>query len=115
MKIKDGVIMAGLHLPMRLPLMFAEKIWSEIGQELVVTSALDGQHSSRSLHYFGYALDFRTRYFNEDQKNMAFRLLSDSLKKYHNDYRVILEKTHIHVEYRAIIAYQEIGKKDGVS
>lgn len=103
--------MAGLQLPMRIVLMTAAKIWQELGQELVVTSALDGEHASSSLHYFGYALDFRTRYFNEKEKHMAIRLLSDALRKYDRDYRVVVHDSHCHVEYRAIIAYQDLGKK----
>lgn len=111
MKIKEGVQMAGLSLAMRPVIMLAAKIWNEYGQELIITSALDGEHSSSSLHYFGYALDFRTRYFNEDQKFAVTRELSDELRKYHNDYRVVVHGTHIHVEYRAVIAYQDIGEK----
>jgi hypothetical protein len=110
MKIKENVIMAGLQLPMRLAMMKANEIWEDLGQELVITSALDGEHVSGSLHYFGYALDFRTRYFDKKKRLLAYRLLADALKIYGNDYRVILHDTHIHVEYRAIIAYQEIGK-----
>lgn len=108
MKIKDGVIMSGLSLAMRPVLMKASEIWAELGQELVITSALDGSHAASSLHYYGYALDFRTRYFDEDEKLIATRMLSDAIRKdFCNDYRVVVHDTHIHVEYRAIISYQD--------
>lgn len=108
MKLKDGVSLAGLSLAMRPVLMAAAKIWADNGQELVVTSGLDGVHAASSLHYYGYALDFRTRYFEENTKLLVLRQLSDELRKYHNDYRVISHDTHIHVEYRQVIAYQDI-------
>jgi hypothetical protein len=104
MKLKDGVKMAGLHPVMRPVLIHAEKIWEELGQELVVTSALDGTHSASSLHYYGYALDFRTRYFEEKDKWRAFSMLSSVMKKFGVDFRVIKEDSHIHVEYRGTIA-----------
>ena len=68
MIIKEGVLLHGLKLEMRTALMTAERIWKSFGQELVVTSALDGTHAACSLHYYGYALDFRSRYFSEKEK-----------------------------------------------
>jgi hypothetical protein len=104
MKLKEGVQMAGLHPVMRPVLVHADKIWTQLGQELVVTSALDGEHKASSLHYFGYALDFRTRYFEEKQKWQAFALLSSCMEKFDSDFSVLKEETHIHVEYRGTIA-----------
>ena len=100
MKIKPGVTLNGLDLSMRMVLMVADEIWKSFGQELVVTSALDGTHSASSLHYYGYALDFRTRYFTEPQKWEVFELLSSSLPK---SFVVYMHDTHIHVENRSII------------
>lgn len=99
MKLKDGVILAGLKLEMRIALLMAEDIWASLGQELVVTSALDGVHSAGSLHYYGYALDFRTRYFNDQEKRKAFEELVDELPEFH----VIWHDSHIHVEYDKVL------------
>jgi hypothetical protein len=86
--------------------MAAEKIWREHMQELVVTSGLEGTHSAGSLHYYGYALDFRTRYFTDYEKEVVQKELQKALS-YDNSYRVILEKTHMHVEWRGLINHKK--------
>lgn len=100
MKIKEGVIIQGLAIEMRSVLINAEKIWREFDAELVVTSALDGLHSAGSLHYYGYALDFRTRDFSPDVRLKVADRLRQALGR---NYRVLVEVTHIHVEYSAVI------------
>lgn len=98
MKIKSGVIMAGLKLEMRHVLKVASEVYKNHGQELVITSALDSTHSAGSYHYFGYALDFRTRYFtNEIAKKVAHEIRI----KLSDDYVVIFEVNHIHVQFNA--------------
>lgn len=96
MQIKEGAIIAGLDIKMRPVLINADKIWKELGQELVITAGLDGVHSAGSLHYYGLAVDLRTRYFSEEEKEVAAsRLMSDL----GSDYDVITHSSHIHVEY----------------
>jgi len=96
MQIKSGVIMAGLDIRMRPALIAADKIWKDLGQELVVTSALDGTHSAGSLHYYGRALDFRTRDFTDNEEKSAANRLRREVGE---DFDVVLEKSHIHCEY----------------
>lgn len=103
MKIKDGVVMSGLQLPMRPALLTAEKIYKQYGAELVVTSALEGTHSAGSLHYYGYALDMRTKHVPEELRSVLAMTLRKNLEKLSKQYRVILEPTHIHVEWRGFI------------
>jgi hypothetical protein len=103
MKIKDGVIMSGLQLPMRPVLLTAEKIYRQYDAELVITSALEGTHSAGSLHYYGYALDMRTRDVPEELRPALANSLRKNLEKLSEQYRVILEPTHIHVEWRGFI------------
>ncbi len=98
MQIKEGVILAGLDIHMRPVLVEADKIWKRYGQELVVTSGLDGVHSAGSLHYYGRALDFRTRYFtSEEEKKAVFEELIAALDGTLYDF--VCHSTHIHVEY----------------
>jgi hypothetical protein len=99
MQIKEGASLSGLQLAMRPALQVAEYVWKEYGEELVVTSGTDGVHSAGSLHYYGYALDFRTRYFDYETKMKVFRDLVYQLRK-RQGFVVLLEKDHIHVEYR---------------
>ena len=61
------------------------------------TSIVDGKHSPQSLHYQGMAVDIRN-----------WLLLPDSLEPFVKelklrlgpDYKVIIERTHIHVSFR---------------
>jgi hypothetical protein len=100
MKIKKGVEMSD-KLVMRTLLTIADELWSSYGQELVITSGKESaRHSSRSLHWYGYAYDLRTKYFDQDTipdiaQQLQLRLeLIDPGK-----WQVITETTHIHVEY----------------
>lgn len=100
MKIKEGASLQGLDLKMRPVLIEADKIWINVGdEELVVTSGTDGCHSAGSLHYYGLALDLRTRYFDEETKLEVFNDLRKILWQYSDKYDVVLHKSHIHVEY----------------
>jgi hypothetical protein len=101
MKIKEGANIAGLQLPMREVLIKADKIWSLFREELVITSGLDGEHSAGSLHYYGYAVDLRSRYFTEGEKTSVVERLKEDLG---SDYHVVAHKTHIHVEYEKVLA-----------
>lgn len=96
MKIKQGAILSGLHPKMREVLIVANAVWNEQGQELVVTSGLDGTHSAGSAHYYGCAVDLRTRYFSQEQLAVVVRELRERLS---TEYYVKLEKDHIHVHY----------------
>ena len=69
MKIKKGVSLIGLRLVMRPVLIEADRIWDDLGQELVITSCTDGTHSPGSLHYYGYAVDLRTRYLTQEENS----------------------------------------------
>jgi hypothetical protein len=99
MKLKDGVILAGLNPVMRQALIKSEEIWIYLGREegVTITSGLDGCHSAGSYHYYGLAIDLRIKYFNEDQKADAFRLLVQSLSR--SGFDVVMHSTHIHIEY----------------
>lgn len=97
MKIKDGVILNGLDIRMRHILVAADDVWSQFGKELVVTCGLDGEHSAGSLHYYGLALDFRTNYFDPQTRFKVANALRKRLSS--PCIEVIVESTHIHVEY----------------
>jgi hypothetical protein len=96
MKIKRGASLNGLKIEMRKPLAAAGQIWEDAGHELVVTSGTDGTHSAGSLHYYGYALDFRTRYFDEPH---IVKIAHSLRKALSDEYDVIIHKSHIHVEF----------------
>jgi hypothetical protein len=68
--------------------------WIVTGQEAEFTSVVDGTHSKHSRHYVGMAFDLRIWYLtNQDDFVVWLQAhLGDS-------YDVVLESTHIHVEF----------------
>jgi len=96
MKIKKGANIQGIDLKMRPVLIHASRVWAKHGKELVVTCGLNGAHSAGSLHYYGLALDFRTRYFDQNKVKYIAGELRSILGA---DYDVIVHSSHIHVEY----------------
>ena len=94
---------------MRPVLVAANIVWTRHGQELVVTSGLDGTHSAGSYHYYGFALDLRTRYFitieevNEVAEDLRQEIRRQAWAKFGvhgaDAYVVIVEKDHMHVHY----------------
>lgn len=101
---KDGVLLIGLQPVMRKVLIHAADIWEQLGQELVVTSGLEGNHSVGSMHYYGYALDLRSRYFDEDQIDQAVNALQHRLGQL---YVVLKESDHIHVHFKGVLYYED--------
>lgn len=99
LKLKDETVnINGLTLPMIEAIAGAMRVWDAAGmQTLVITSACDGDHMPGSKHYNGDALDLRSRTLTDA---FAVRdMLQDELG---DDYDVILESDHIHVEWDPI-------------
>ena len=84
---------------MRPVLAAGEMIWRDNGFEFVITSARDGIHSAGSLHYYGLAVDIRASEawgYKYDEILALVDQLEDHLG---DEYDVVLESDHIHVEY----------------
>ena len=96
MEIKNGISLSGLQPIMRPVLREAERIWTEHKRPegVTITCCCEGTHGAVSWHYYGYALDLRTRYFTADQVNEVYWELRESLP----NYDVVSHDTHIHVE-----------------
>jgi len=106
---KQDVDLDGLQ-----PIMYAAWVevaacYDEFDKPCIVTSALDGVHSANSLHYSGYALDFRTRHVPPGDRRPLRNMIKaqlDILAKSYNAtnperpirFDVVLEKSHLHVE-----------------
>jgi hypothetical protein len=100
MKIKRGATIAGLDIRMRPALVTADRIYTKYKKELVITSGLDGAHSAGSLHYYGLAIDIRTRYFRKKNRRAVYQELQSELPSW---FKVVLEKNHIHIQYDAVL------------
>lgn len=95
--LKHGVNVTGLQPEMVLALMVVHSHYAKIKKACVITSGLDGVHSENSLHYVGRALDFRTRHIDTVGQRKA--LTKRIAKALGDEYDVIFEGDHIHVEH----------------
>ena len=97
MKLKDGVLWQDMHPSMWYARWVAELCCrKKAGRDCIITSARDGKHSTNSLHYVGKALDMRTR----DLTDAQIQALAGELREWLGpDFDVVVERTHIHVEY----------------
>jgi len=96
MKFKDGVDLNGIDSVMIHALCSIDNVYRYYGEELVVTSCMDGRHKKGSLHYKGKAVDTRTRYFGELELQRIKYELIDVLG---SNFDVVLESDHFHIEY----------------
>ena len=69
-----------------------------VEHEMTITSWMDGRHSPTSLHYRGDAIDIRTRDLPAaiSAENLGARIR----ERLTIDYDVIVEDTHIHIEWQ---------------
>lgn len=93
MLVKAGVDISRLRRPIRKILNRLEEIYRKYGYELVITSTYEGNHSPSSLHYANLAIDIRCPRRDKD------KLYAEVRKALSDDYDVVLEKNHIHIEY----------------
>ncbi len=96
-RIKPGVSVRGLRPELVLALVVAKQVFAPRQVECVITSGTDGKHSHGSLHYVGQALDFRTRELTLEQQDRVKQELQERLGA---EYDVVLEATHIHIEFQ---------------
>lgn len=97
MTIKSGVKLKGLKPEMALAATVVESVYQHFHHECTITSALDGKHSTNSLHYSGNALDFRTR---DISSNITLNLRKTVEDRLGPEFDVVLEQDHLHVEFQ---------------
>ena len=94
-QLKAGVVIDGLDIEVMRPVITAVRDACRVrGVPCVITAGLDGKHKKGSKHYKGRALDFRTRQLDDPQ---AFTV--EIRTKLGDAYDVVLESTHLHIEY----------------
>lgn len=100
MKLKIGADLTNVSWRMFYAAIVVDGVMRELGSEAIITSGADGKHSARSKHYpennlsgMVEALDFRT--WGIDPESAALRIRN----RLGRDYDVVVEATHLHVEY----------------
>jgi hypothetical protein len=96
---------SGVEVPSNPQMDYAAQIvvqvWNKYGFQAVMTSGLDGEHREDSLHYSGFATDWRT-------KNLPLTLkktmVNEVRSRLGSNYDVLLEflgsdNEHMHIEY----------------
>lgn len=95
-QIKKGVRIRAMQPPVVLAISIAAGVYEYFSQEsMTVTSLCEGHHKRGSAHYSGRAFDLRIWGLEEDIENIVKCLKHDL----GDEFDVILESDHIHVEY----------------
>lgn len=104
-KTKKGVSLSKLKPEIRVGLRIIYQVYKSFGYELTVTSTNDGKHMFKSLHYKNQAFDSRIWFLNKFKvpafipKEKLLKIINVCKNTLGKDYDIILEKTHIHMEY----------------
>lgn len=96
MKIKPGVDLRKVSPQICIACVIANEIYEKHNKYLVITSISDGQHKTDSLHYTGFAADFRTNYFTREEIIQVVQELQLSLG---DQFDILHEIDHIHLEF----------------
>lgn len=96
-QLKEGVSLVGLRPEMSFGASIAASVFLGYGYDAIITSVTEGQHSLTSLHYVGFAVDFRVRHIPEDLREAIANTIRSALGA---EFDVILKPTHIHVEFQ---------------
>jgi NO-binding membrane sensor protein with MHYT domain len=99
--LKPGVRVLGLRPEMVLALAVMDTIYTTHNQAMVVTSVIEGVHSRASLHYTGMAADLR----RPADAMILQRIIDDAKVALGDDYDVVLEVDHVHVEFQPKAPY----------
>ncbi len=101
MKTKKGVDIRGCRQQMQAPDIVVKRVFDLIGLEPVITSGTDGRHGIGSYHSDGLAKDYRSYFWTFPKKRMVLAVaeIKRQLRCISPFYDIVLEKTHIHIEY----------------
>lgn len=94
-RFKKGVKVKGVQLEMVAIWPAVAAAYASFDRECIITSVMDGEHKE-IVHYLGFATDFRTRNVPQGWWDKLVDRIRENLT---DEYDVVLEKDHIHVEF----------------
>ena len=101
LSIKSGPRRAkvnGLRAEITLAIFIATFVYAEYEFECVITECTGAKHGYASIHYLGLAVDLRTNNIPDQKTKLKIR--NEVKKRLGDQYDVILEKDHLHIEYQ---------------
>lgn len=97
LKFKTNVKINGIKPEACIIITVVHSIYSVHDIACEVTSVTEGKHSRTSLHYIGHAVDFGIKNLGTV---FAKEILEDIKTALTDEFDVLLEKDHIHVEFQ---------------
>ena len=93
---RDKVSVRHFKPPTVMAAIIVDQVYLSNGSELILTTGDEGTHTRSSKHYIGHAFDGRTRHLEPDLVSVIVMQCKERLGR---DYDVVLEPTHLHVEF----------------
>lgn len=101
MEIKPGASLRGIRPEMVAAFPAICAAYARYAVPAVMTAGTDGSHSRGSLHYVGLATDWRTKNLPGGSAGLKSNAVAADIRKaLGEEFDVVLEKTHIHIEYQ---------------
>lgn len=98
-RLKKGVRLHGIMPEIVFAMVVVDQHYEKNGENLQITSVLDGKHMRASIHYIGGAFDASLPKMSPEA---TVHRIAHALGP---DYDVVLEKDHIHVEWQPKAPY----------
>lgn len=95
LRLSGRVRIQGIRPELILGLMILSDLCNAMGTSAVLTSVLDGEHMTSSLHYTGAGADFIS-----DLTENRDEWLAELRKRLGPDFDVVDEGDHVHIEYQ---------------
>ena len=97
LQFKHGVDPVGASVPLTLAIVGLNDIFNHYKVDLMITSIMDGTHSSKSYHRFGMAFDFRTNSIPQETLDGIKTTFERNLGW--GGWQLVYEDDHGHVEF----------------
>ena len=110
--VKEGVLFTPCSPVLIDGIVTTAGIFHECGVALVITSGTEGIHPAGGEydpHYLGYAVDLRTRHLDAHTLSLLIPKLRAALG---NNWKVVLEPDHLHVQCQSFIQERERRQRD---